>query len=114
MSGCTARREIDKKQSVAEVSGEIKELTVEAYRWGFHTSPLVVRKGNVVRITVKSTDGTHGIVIPAFKVATRAIRKGSEEVLEFVATRSGDFTIACNVICGLGHMQMRTSFGVRE
>ncbi len=98
----------------AELTGDIKELTIEAYNWGFNKSPVTLRKGDKVRIAVKSTQGRHGIAIPAFNVASGAVNNGNEEVIEFIATEAGTILFGCNVPCGPGHMSMRDIFEIVE
>ncbi len=95
-------------------TGEVKEFTIEAYNWGFRKSPVKIRVGDKVRIRVKSTQGTHGIVFPDYKVSTGPIRMGNEKVVEFIPTRAGKVLFGCNVPCGLGHMSMRDVIEVTE
>jgi thiol-disulfide isomerase/thioredoxin/plastocyanin len=97
-----------------ELTGETKELTIEAYSWGFRKSPVTLRKGDKVRIVVKSTKGTHGLAIPAFNVSSEPVNEGNEEVIEFVATEAGQIMFGCNVPCGRGHESMRDTLEIVE
>ncbi len=97
-----------------ELTGEMKELTIEAYNWGYRKSPVTLRKGGKVRIAVKSTQGTHGVAIPAFNVASGAVNNGNEEVIEFIATEAGTILFGCNVPYGPGHKSMRDIFEIEE
>ncbi len=45
-------------------SGESKELTIEAYNWGFRYAPVTFRRGDRVKITLRSAEGIHGLVFP--------------------------------------------------
>ncbi len=101
-------------QEAAENSGPTKELLIEMYNWGFDVPTITIRKGERVRLTVKSRQGTHGLTIPALGVATGPIRAGQEKTVEFTAAKSGDIRVGCNVFCGIGHILMRTSLKIRE
>jgi peroxiredoxin len=94
---------------VADTTGEVKEIMIETFTWGFDISPpnVTLRKGDKVRLTVKGKNGTHGVSIPEYKIRTRPLKKGDEEVFEFVVTNSGKIKFECNVFCGSGHRGMK-------
>ena len=95
-------------------SGEVKEISIDAFSWGFTQSPADIKKGDRVRVTVTSSSGTHGVAIPDMGVATGRISPGGQEVIEFTATESGEIQYYCNIPCGSGHMHMRGAIGVDE
>jgi hypothetical protein len=73
-----------------ELTGGMKESTIEAYSWGFRKSPVTLRKGYKVGIAVNGTQGTHRVAIPNFVIASGPVNKGNEEVKEIalLGTRS--------------------------
>lgn len=94
----------DKKSSSA--TGEVKEFTITAFKFGFNPSTITVNKGDTVRLTITSTDTTHGFAIRDYNINQR-IEPGKPVKIEFTADKSGTFTYACNVYCGGGHSGMK-------
>jgi len=90
----------------------VKDITIEAYSFGFNQSGPEIHVGDHVRVHVTSSSGTHGVAIPDFGIATGAVSPGQEEVIEFDATQAGSFTYFCNVPCGPGHRSMRSALVV--
>lgn len=95
-----------------ESTGEVKEVRLEAYNWGFRQSGDEIQKGDKVRLVVTSTSGTHGVAIPDFGVSVGPVSPGQEQVVEFTADQSGSFTYFCNIPCGRGHSSMRGTLNV--
>ncbi len=96
-------------KAVADTTGEVKEIMIETFTWGFDISPpnVTIRKGDKVRLTVRGKDGTHGFTIPEYNIHARPLKKGDEEVFEFVVNSSGKIRFECNVFCGRGHKKMK-------
>lgn len=88
-------------------SGDVKELTVDTYSWGITSPSEQIKKGDKVRLRVTSSSGVHGVAIPELGVASGVVAPGQDDVIEFVAEKSGTFQMICNVPCGRGHMSMR-------
>jgi cytochrome c oxidase subunit 2 len=84
----------------------IKEIKLEAFQYGFSPDPVVVKKGDKVRLIITSRDVTHGVYIKEYKINV-AIKKGETKIVEFVADKEGEFAIICSVYCGIGHFKMR-------
>ena len=76
---------------------EVKEFTVSGQNFSFTPSSLTVKKGDKVRILFKSTQGFHDFVIDEYGVATKQLKSPGEEVLEFIADKSGTFEYYCSV-----------------
>jgi len=92
----------------APAVGTVKELKIEAYKFGFRImNDVQINKGDTVRLSVTSTDGIHGFAMPDFNVDISPIGLGETKTAEFVADKSGTFTYFCNVPCGPGHSSMR-------
>lgn len=85
----------------------VHAFEIAASRFQFQPEVLDVPQGELVRLTLRSTDTTHGIAIPAFGVKA-VIPKGGEPVtVEFVADRAGNFPLQCSEYCGFGHRRMK-------
>ena len=93
-------------------SGQLKEIEVRAFKFGFSPDPIIVEKGDKVRLIVKSEDVEHGIAIPDFGINAE-IEPGKTTIVEFTADKQGEFTIFCSVFCGSGHQAMKGSLIVK-
>ncbi|MBI3032502.1 cupredoxin domain-containing protein [Candidatus Woesearchaeota archaeon] len=93
---------------------QVKELTVQAYNWGFTVDPVKIKKGDTVKLKLVGVSGTHGFALPEFDVNAGPIGEGSEQTIEFVADQAGTFTYYCNVPCGKGHKEMKGELVVEE
>ena len=78
---------------------EVKEFNVKAFRFGYTPDVITVNKGDKVKINIENTDTLHGIRIPELNA------KGNE-VIEFTADKTGEFTWYCTNMCGEGHKAM--------
>lgn len=90
----------------------VKEFDIIAKQWSFEPDTIIVDKGDMVKLRIKSVDVDHGISIPEFGVNER-LKSGKTVKVEFVADKTGTFTFFCNVICGAGHNNMRGTLIVR-
>ncbi|MDO8528529.1 MAG: cupredoxin domain-containing protein [Nanoarchaeota archaeon] len=79
---------------------DVKTFNVKAFRFGYSPDLIEVNKGDKVVIEIENTDTLHGIRIPDLGI------KGNE-VIEFTADKTGEFTWYCTNMCGEGHMQMQ-------
>lgn len=75
----------------------VKEFTVEARDYAFSPDTVMVEKGDAVRITFIVEEGYHNFVIPEYDVATLPLATDKKEVLEFIATQSGEFEFKSHV-----------------
>lgn len=79
-------------------NGSIKSFTVTGTNFSFSPSEMRVKKGDTVRITLKSTTGMHDLRIDEFGVGTKVLRASdSSETIEFVANKAGTFEYYCSV-----------------
>ena len=81
----------------------IKEFTVTGSNFKFSQPEIRVKEGDVVRITFKNESGHHDFVIDEFNVATEQTNGPTEEIVTFVADKTGTFEYYCSV---LGHKQL--------
>lgn len=80
-------------------TGEVKEFNIKAFRFGYTPDEIVVNKGDKIKISIDNTDTLHGMRIPELGIS-------GNNVVEFVADKSGEFIWYCNNMCGTGHGSM--------
>lgn len=101
------------KKDPQKYISKIKEMNLEAFQYGFSPDPLVVKKGDIVKLDITSRDVTHGVYIKEYGINV-TIKKGEHKKIEFFAGRVGTFDIICSVYCGPGHSGMRGRLIVEE
>ena len=74
-----------------------KEFTVVASNFAFSTSTITVNKGDVVKVTLKNTDGFHSLKIDGYNVGSRQLKAGETDTFLFVADTVGTFDFYCTV-----------------
>ena len=79
------------------VSQLVTEVVVEASKFKFEPNVIRVPKGKTIKLTFKSVDGMHDLVMDEFNVRTRQLNAGEENVVGFVADRTGTFEYYCSV-----------------
>ena len=84
----------------------VKEFTITAKRFSFTPSVITVNAGDTVKLSITSTDVTHGFAISTFGVSER-LSPGQTTEVEFVADKAGTYSFFCTVPCGSGHSTMR-------
>ncbi|MFA5780285.1 MAG: cupredoxin domain-containing protein [Elusimicrobiota bacterium] len=99
---CIEKFKSDPKKYISK----IKDINLEAYQYGFSPDPIVVKKEDIVRLTVTSRDVAHGVYIKEYGIKL-VVKKGGAKKIEFLADKSGKFDILCSVYCGSGHSKMK-------
>ena len=64
-----------------------------------------------VKLTLRSLDVIHSFWVPEFGQKSDAV-PGIETTLVITPNRTGEFSIVCTELCGLGHATMRASVRV--
>ncbi|MCQ6278642.1 cupredoxin domain-containing protein [Bacillus sp. EB600] len=83
-------------------TGKLVEITVNAKDFEYDKKVLHVKKGDKVKLTLKSDDdGGHGFALPAYNINLQ--KNGSAE---FTADKTGTYEYHCSVMCGSGHTNM--------
>ena len=102
--------------SLLEPSGNLENgvrvIDATAFRYDFDPNPIVVNKGDRVKIVMTSTDVTHGFLLPDYKINT-LLSPGRPTTIEFVADKQGTFKFLCSVLCGSGHGSMKGTLVVK-
>jgi len=70
------------KEENTLLRNEVKEFTIDAFRFGYNPNTVAVKKGDRVRLSINNTDTKHGIRIPDLGIS-------DNESLEFVVYKSG-------------------------
>ncbi|MDP3970186.1 MAG: cupredoxin domain-containing protein [bacterium] len=93
------------EKTVTEIEGNVKEFNIVATQYNYEPSTITVNEGDTVIINFTSTDVEHGISISEFGVS-EVVSPGEITKIEFIADKSGTYTMSCNVYCGSGHSSM--------
>ncbi|NIS68885.1 MAG: hypothetical protein GTO12_07995, partial [Proteobacteria bacterium] len=72
-----------------------RRIVLEARSFAYDPSVIRVRRGERVRLVLRSMDVTHGLLLEGYGVSIRAI-PGLEAWAEFTADREGKFVFRCN------------------
>jgi cytochrome c oxidase subunit 2 len=67
---------------------------------------LYVPKGRPVRLVLRSYDVIHSFFVPALRLKQDAM-PGMGITVWFQANEAGEYEVACNQICGMGHYRMK-------
>ena len=80
--------------------GEVIEIQIEAFNFGYSKETFTASKGDTVRLTLKSTGGTHDLVIDdILGASTSIVSKGSTTTIEFTIPDDADssYDFYCSV-----------------
>lgn len=91
------------------------ELTARlptAEQGGWTPEVITVRRGERVKLRIRSEDVVHGFSIPKLGIEVDWIEPGKVTEVEFVADRPGRYGFQCTVWCQLGHWRMRGTLEV--
>ncbi len=109
ISGCNSSTQTGNTNNELDTGtppeGEIKEFTMTAKQFEFTPSTITVNQGDLVKLTITSTDVAHGISIPDFDI-NENISPDQITTIEFIADKTGTFTFSCSVYCGSNHNEM--------
>ena len=75
--------------------GEVREFTVTGIPFEFSVKEMRVRRGDTVRVTFINEQGIHNWRVDEFGAATAVLQQGSQETIEFVADKVGQFEYYC-------------------
>jgi plastocyanin len=87
------------------VEAQSKQITITARKFKFEPKTIRVRKGEAVRLNIRSEDVDHGFAIDEFNI-DRKLKAGTSTIIEFTPDREGRFRFYCSVFCGDGHPDM--------
>ncbi|MGV3487927.1 MAG: cupredoxin domain-containing protein [Tuberibacillus sp.] len=87
-----------------------QNITVTATNFKFDKDKYYVKAGQEVTLTLKSKEGSHGLMIMGLGQDV-AINQPNGTV-KFTPTKPGEYEIHCSVFCGEGHGQMTATLVV--
>jgi len=87
-------------------AAETKTIQMTAEKYKFTPDTITVHQGDKVILKITATDVDHGFGLKAFDI-NRMLPKGKTVVIEFIASKKGEFTFKCTKFCGLGHFWMK-------
>jgi len=106
ISGCASSpkfvavpRDLDR----SKVTLQTIDLTARDY--SFTPDVIRVKPGTLLRLVLKSTEGTHGFRLGDFGIDER-LDEGREKVVEVYLPTPGEYGFRCSHFCGLGHFGM--------
>jgi len=85
---------------------EPRIVELVAKRFEFSPSTLTLKKGETVKLRVRSEDVTHGLFLRALKIDTDIV-PGQTQELTVTPETAGSFTAICHHFCGSGHGGMK-------
>ena len=92
--------------SAADQVGETRTIAITAKRFEFVPSTITLKKGETVKLVVKSEDVTHGLFIRTLKIDTD-LTPGETQQISVTPQTAGTFTLICHHFCGSGHGNMK-------
>ena len=102
---------------VVGLAPQVTDLTptiaVTMSRYAFSPERIEVPLGERVRLSVTSTDGTHGFQVKALGLNARIPAGGRTTTVELTPNEAGTFEITCSEYCGIGHRRMKAWLIVR-
>ena len=87
--------------SQAPAAGATKNVTINASNWKFDQTEITAKVGDTINLTLKNTDGVHGLAIEDLGVNIK-----NNQTAEIKLDKAGTFEYHCSVQCGQGHDNM--------
>lgn len=87
--------------SGAAAGGETKEITIDAKSFQFTPDKIDAKVGDTLKITLKNSEGNHGLAIPDLGVNLK-----NGETATVTLDKAGSFDYNCSIQCGSGHDNM--------
>jgi heme/copper-type cytochrome/quinol oxidase subunit 2 len=106
-----------------QASGNVQTIAISAKKYEFDPSPIHVKQGTTVQLTITALDHQHGFKIGLYPDGAAPsgdpglvftshqdcwkIPKGQSVTVEFQARTPGTYTFKCCNFCGFGHGRMK-------
>jgi len=90
-----------------------RAINITAKRFTFEPAEVTLKKGETVKLVLKSEDVTHGIFVRPLKL-DQDIPAGQTVEVTITPQTAGKFTAICDHFCGTGHGNMKMTFIVQE
>jgi cytochrome c oxidase subunit 2 len=95
----------------ARAEGSPRVVAITAKRFEFSPNQLTLRRGETVKLQLKSEDVTHGFFMRALGIDSD-ITPGETTELILTPQIAGKFTTICDHFCGAGHGNMKMTIVV--
>ena len=90
----------------ADRGEEPRAIVITAKRFEFVPSTITLKKGETVKLMVRSEDVTHGFFLRPLKIDTD-LTPGETQEITVTPQSAGTFTAICHHFCGSGHGGMK-------
>ncbi len=97
----------------AQSTAAPRVIDITAKRFEFAPNAITLKKGETVRLRVRSEDVTHGFFLRPLKIDAE-IPAGQTTEIEVTPQQTGTFTLICHHFCGSGHGNMKMTVVVTE
>ena len=88
-------------------------ITITAKRFEFVPNEITLRKGETVKLQIRSEDVTHGFFLKPLGIDEEIPPGGTVEVT-VTPKQAGRYRAICDYFCGAGHGAMKMTFVVEE
>ncbi|GIP55114.1 MULTISPECIES: cytochrome C oxidase subunit II [Paenibacillus] len=78
------------------------ELVIEATNYKFDQAEYHLKKDVPVKVIFKNAEGNHGMLVPGLKLQL----SGKKDSAVIIPKETGEFELACSIMCGSGHSAM--------
>jgi cytochrome c oxidase subunit 2 len=99
--------------SSAGAGDEPRVVEITAKRFAFTPSQITLRRGETVKLRIRSEDVTHGLFLRPLGIDAEIV---PGQVTELVVTpdKAGSFRAICDHFCGAGHGGMKMTVVVED
>jgi plastocyanin len=88
---------VEEEQAIVDEQAPEVKFTVNASNYKYDLTTIKVKQGDKVIIEVQNLDGFHDFKLDEFNTATKVLKVGESETVEFVADQKGEFEYYCSV-----------------
>jgi len=87
------------KDSTSPAMTDTAEVDVKVEGGNFYFKPntITVKKGQTVKITLTSADGTHDFYLDEFNVKSESVNAGQSTTVTFTPNKTGSFEYYCSI-----------------
>lgn len=109
LAACSGDNSVQQSESGSkEDSAPASQIDITASNFEFDQDEYIVNAGEEIKVTLTNAEGMHGIAIDGLDVSI----EGEGEVT-FTPDEPGEYTIYCNIPCGQGHDEMKSTLVVQ-
>ena len=105
LAGCVGAKFASVPEGLDRSKVTRQTVRVTARDFSFEPSIVRVKAGTLLRLEVKSMDGTHGFRLGDFGIDER-LNENEEKAFEVYIPAQGEYSFRCSHFCGLGHFGM--------